>query len=314
MPSFNAINYSLRPSKTIQRNLVFGGIQSLMNVIDFPRAVYVGLGSIWFSDFVAAHRQLKIRDLVSIEADQIGFQRAIFNRPYATVAVERGLSNDVLPRLVIDARFAHRPWILWLDYDQTLDEQRRDDLRWAVEHLPPNSVLVTTFSATGGPYGKPVNRPDRLRELFGGVVPDNLDKDACSEDELPKTLARLCLDFLSSLAAEMSRPGGFIPAFSIPYKDGAPMVTVGGILPSRGAAPAANAAIAGAEWPSRYGEVLEAPHLTIKEATAMQALLPADAPLTREAIRQLGFDLEDSQISVFDRYYNLYPAFAQIIA
>lgn len=314
MASFNSVNYSLRPSKSIQRSLVFSSIQKLQNVIDLDQAIYVGFGSVWFSDFIGAHKILKIRDMISIESNDIGYTRACFNRPYKTVEIEHGLSTDVLPRILAKPHYAHRPWILWLDYDQTLDEGRRLDLQWAIEHLPQNSVLLTTFSASGGPYGRPVSRPERLRTLFGDVVPDDLSRGHCSEEELPTTLAQYALDYMSSVAAEIARPGGFLPAISIPYKDGTPMVTVGGVLPARGAVPAAQAEIASQAWQGRFNGLLEAPHLTIKEATAMQAMLPTNEPLDRAQIQALGFDLDAQQIEIFGHYYQLYPAFAQVIS
>ena len=55
MRSFDAVNYSLRPSKTIQRQLVFEGVRMLQVALD-PVKAYIGFGSIWFTDFVMAHK------------------------------------------------------------------------------------------------------------------------------------------------------------------------------------------------------------------------------------------------------------------
>ena len=75
MPSFDAINYSLRPSKAIQRQLIFEGIRELHGQLLLSDSVYVGLGSVWFTDFVLAHEILNIKHMVSIEEDEIGFAR-----------------------------------------------------------------------------------------------------------------------------------------------------------------------------------------------------------------------------------------------
>lgn len=72
MPSFDAINYSLRPSKSIQTQLVFDGVRLLQDRLDLERLTYVGFGSIWFTDFVLAHKILRIDDMGSIEGDDIG--------------------------------------------------------------------------------------------------------------------------------------------------------------------------------------------------------------------------------------------------
>ena len=55
------------------------------------------------------------------------------------------------------------------------------------------------------------------------------------------------------------------------------------------------------------------PLLTMREAKALQAQLPSSDTLTKELVRTLGFDLEEEQIRVFQRYYKEYPAFAQIV-
>src|SRR6185312_9628390 len=106
----------------------------------------------------------------------------------------------------------------------------------------------------------------------------------------------------------------FVPAFRIIYRDSAPMVTVGGILPAKGAARRAAELVANAGWACRPNQPVVAPHLTIREAAALQGLLPCPTALSRDVVQGLGFDLEDEQIAAFQRYYRQYPAFAQIVA
>src|ERR1035441_6315346 len=183
MPSFDAINYSLRPSKSIQRQLVFSGVRILQSHLHLERLAYIGLGSIWFTDFVLAHKVLGVDDMVSMEHHDIGYQRAVFNAPYATVRVEHGYSYDILPTLYKDARLSGRPWMVWLDYDYDLNESVRDDLRSLVENVPENSVVLTTFNGLDRKYGqRPADRPDRLKSLLGSAVPDDLAATACKDE------------------------------------------------------------------------------------------------------------------------------------
>ena len=90
MPSFDVVNYSLRPNKSIQRALVFEGVRQLMENIDLANAVYIGFGSIWFNDFLTVHKDLNIQEMISIESDEIGIARANFNRPFKTLRIEEG--------------------------------------------------------------------------------------------------------------------------------------------------------------------------------------------------------------------------------
>jgi hypothetical protein len=312
-PSFNAINYSLRPSKTIQRKLVFSGVSILQNHMHLERMTYVGFGSIWFTDFVLAHKLLGIDDMVSMEGHDIGYQRALYNAPYATVRVEHGYSNDVLPNLYKDASLRGRPWMVWLDFDYELNESARDDVRSLIENVPENSIVLITFNGNDWKYGRLSGRPTRLKTLLGSVVPDDLSADACKDELMQETLANLTLDYMKSVAAELARPGGFVPGFRIIYKDTSPMVTVGGILPAKGAAAIASDVVNKPEWPCKPSKPIAAPHLTMRESATLQAKLPSNVRLSRVIVQGLGFDLEDEQIDAFETYYREYPAFAQIV-
>ena len=315
MASFDAINYSLRPSKSIQRQIVFDGVRLLTDVMNLDRLAYVGFGSIWFTDFVLAHKVLRIDDMVSIEATDIGYIRAKFNAPYSTVRVEHGLSTAILPKLFDDPSLARRPWMLWLDYDYEFNDSVRDDVRSVIENAPVDSILVITFNGVDRKYGqRPAERVAYLRNLFGSVVPDELEPAACKAEEMQVTLADLGLDFMISIASEIARPGGFVPAFRVLYRDGAPMVTIGGILPVRGAARGVRDLVSGTSWPAQPSKPIVAPPLTMREAAVLQSLLPCATKLNRGDIQKLGFDLEDEQIEAFETYYRQYPAFAQIVS
>ena len=314
MASFDSINYSIRPSKSVQRGLVFEGLRWISESIDISNAVYVGFGSIWFTDFVQAHKILNIEDMVSIEANDVGFRRATFNKVYRTISVVEGRASERLPDVLKIDGYNARPWVIWLDYDSALDEEIVEDMQWVVTNAPPNSVVLFTFSATQNAYGRPANRPERIRALLGDVVPDKLSKEDCEKETLPTTLASLASDFLKSEIADAARPGGFVEAFRLPYLDSVAMVTVGGILPARGGAAAARALVANNAWHGVVGETIEAPPMTLREIATVQAELPSVAELTRARIQELGFDLHERQIRSFQQYYKYLPSFAEIVA
>ena len=314
MASFDSINYSVRPSKSVQRGLVFEGLRCIGEAIDLSSAVYVGFGSIWFTDFVQAHKILNIDDMVSIEANEIGFRRAEFNKTYRTITVMEGRASERLPDVLETDGYNSRPWVVWMDYDSALDEEIVEDMQWVVTNVPPNSIVLFTFSATQNAYGRPVHRPQRIRALLGDVVPDDLCREDCEMKRLPLTLSAMAIDFLKSETADAARPGGFVEAFTVPYCDSVGMVTVGGILPARGAAAAARALIAKPSWKGLVNEVIEAPPMTLKEIATLQAELPSVGDVTRGRIRELGFDLQDRQVRSFQRYYKYLPSFAEIVA
>jgi hypothetical protein len=315
MPSFDSINYSLRPSKSVQRALVFKEIKRVFEQCDMANAVYVGLGSIWFTDFVMAHKILGIDDMVSIEKNEVGFRRASYNKVYRTIDVRHGESSEILPQLLEEPGFSTRPWVLWLDYDGALDEDKVAEMQWAVSHLPTNSIVLFTFSATQAAYGQRIaQRPSRLKTLLGEVVPDDLTREQCEKGMIHTTLADLTLNFIKSEVADSARPGGFIDAFKMTYLDTVEMVTVGGILPTKGAAPVIRTITDGDQWIGRVADMIAAPQMTLREVSALQAELPCGAEITRARVQEIGFDLEEEQIRSFQRYYKYLPSFAEIVA
>ena len=100
MASFDSVNYSLRPSKCVQRGIVFEGLRLLSDAMELKNAVYIGLGSIWFTDFIIAHKALGIDDMISMEANEVGFRRAKFNKVYRSICVLEGSSNEKLPEIL----------------------------------------------------------------------------------------------------------------------------------------------------------------------------------------------------------------------
>mgnify|MGYP000719414858 CR=1 FL=1 len=312
MSSFNIVNYSVRPNKFIQRSLIFEGYKTIQTHIGLGLVNYVGLGSIWFSDFMMAHKMLHVDKMISIESDDIGYSRAKFNKPFKTVSVINDISTQALKSLFDDHQFTNYPWFAWLDYDGAFDETVAEDLQLAIENAPTDTAFVVTFNAVGQRYGNPKSRPGRLKSLFGDVVSDNLSKDDCDGNRLPELLADSVLAKMKSIAASARRPGGFIPCFRVVYKDGADMVTAGGFLPSVQSSPMIREAVQKVSWPACPAIPVKTPPLTIREISVLQAQLPCETKLTRDSIRQLGFDLEDCQIDAYAKFYKYYPMYAQI--
>lgn len=314
MSSTNIVNFSLRQNKSIERAIVFDGLMKLGSIINMKQAVYVGLGSVWFADFILAHRLLGIETMISMEDDPVTYKRARYNIPYRTVEVIEGQSRAVIPELLQRAELRDLPWIVWLDYDEALLEDRRDELSDLVPALPRDSVLITTFNAHGASYNRqPAGRPERIHELFGSAAPERISvADTRDRDQTMRILAATVTDFLVGVGVMSGAAGGFVPAFRLMYVDNAPMVTVGGVLPSAASAEGIEAVVSDAAWPGVLSEVVSPPPLTAKEVQALQALLPNPESITRAEVQAIGFDLEEDHIGFFADHYLRYPQFAQL--
>ena len=313
--SFTAINYSLRPSKTIQRSLVFEGLRILQEHLNWKSARYVGFGSIWFTDFVIAHKVLGLTRMISIESNLIGYRRAMFNKPYSFVRVKRGLSYDVIPQLFEQKTFLSAPSIIWLDYDSELDEDKIEELRNVVINASTDSVLLATFNTGVKHYGRTPNAVlNRLEELFGNFAVRRLDREDVSDEKLPETLATLTSNLISNTSKRMAKANACVPSFRIIYRDKASMATIGAVFPAEGKLRDIQRCVTAAKWPGTTAEPIIAPHLTTREVAVLQSKLPARTRLTRSDIRDLGFDLEPEQIGAFEQFYRHYPSFAQVLS
>src|SRR5688572_5058812 len=96
--SYEKFNYALRPNKRTQGKMIFEALARYLSAFPKRRFGYVGFGSMWFADFLHAHRRLGLTALVSIELEA-GYRRAVFNRPFKCVRVVEGNSSVVLPSL-----------------------------------------------------------------------------------------------------------------------------------------------------------------------------------------------------------------------
>jgi len=312
MASFDTINYSLRPNKAIQRAIAFECVSRSIHACDIGPLVYVGLGSIWFGDFHSAHKSLNIKKLVSIEADEIGYKRALFNKPFKCVDIREGLTTEVLPLLSEDKSYSKQPWFCWLDYDYDANEAVVEDLSLAPEALPSSSIFLITVNSHPQRYGNRPKRIERLKSLFGDVVPDDIGRDEIENAAFSETLGKLLHSYILSRSISSGRPGKYVPICTLPYKDGAPMLTIGGVFAKPGMTATLGEMLDDKEWPGFPNIQISTPPLTIKESVTLQAQLPRSRPLTRASLRRLGFDLADEQIASFEKFYRYYPHFAQI--
>jgi hypothetical protein len=308
----NLVNYSLRQNKAIERAIAFDGLREMINVLGIVDPVYVGFGSVWFSDFLLAHRMLGVNEMISIEQDSTTYKRAKFNAPYSCVEVVEGTSFEVLPELLKRPALKGRPWILWLDYDEAIDEDKLAELAGLLEKLPDDSVLITTFNGREGRYGKRADRQELLDNLLGDAAPVVADLPRNDDIAFVEALATAVENYLMSKVLAAARKGSGVAAFRLPYKDTAAMATVGIYLPREGNTAAARILLEAADWIGRVQDTIATAPLTSREVAALLSKLPSQADLTRMDVQGLGFDLEDEQVSSFQEHYLRFPSFTQV--
>jgi len=316
--SYEKINYSLRPAKSIERKMLCDAFRRLSAFGKVENYQYIGFGSTYFSDFILFHKALGITNMISIEKDEENKERFMFNRPFRCVKLEFGQSNEVLSKLNWDAKS-----ILWLDYDGRLDSRVLADVRFFCLYAYPGSVIVVSVNA------HPISRPDnvelsqlpahrlqKLREDVGDekVPPDIKGKDFAKWGTAKNFRRIINSEILQTLnERKVGHASGtnffYQQLFNFHYADGAKMLTMGGLLYDKGQ----KDVLAQCDFKnlSFYQEdeepyVIEVPNLTYREIRHLDTQLPIkeDELPTLSAVPK-----ED--IEKYAKMYRYFPTFTE---
>lgn len=319
MPSQQKINYSLRPAKNVVRKLLAECFLHLQDEFEIASYRYIGMGSLWFSDHTLFHRVLRISDMVSIEGDPETAKRTEFNRPFGCIRVEEGESTGVLPDVVPRDQRA----LVWLDYTSGLEGPIFQDLPIVFDRVASGSIVLVTINAHHKQLVRPPNengnRPPP-NEVLGGLIdraPQQISAVSTSRTGFPRYIAGVIFERMEHHVRLAS--GGalqFCPLINFFYEDGAPMITMGGMVadPTDAARLEETAIRENVEYVTERDQIdVLVPILTPKEKISLDRLLPSEAAPTRQEVEALGFSLHPDEIKGFHRYYRFYPVFTEMV-
>lgn len=317
MPSFRTVNYALRPHKNIERKLIAELLLGLSRRFDIADYRYIGLGSMWFSDFIILHRLTGIKDMISIEGAAGYGDRARFNAPFRVKVID-GDSTYVLEKVL---RLPERRSIIWLDYDSGLEGAFFRDAELLCSELPSGSIVLFTLNThpdrlrASDATGELREGEAALRELAGDLVPIHLPPEALSWNGFARLAAEIGFQHLARMGRRAAREEQFHPLLHFRYNDGAPMITIGGMI----AHPQDSAELEACELQNRFDFVtgeepfkISVPNLTLKEKAVIDQYLPADEPITSAVLAEvLGFRLPEAEVRGYERFYRQYPLFGE---
>ena len=274
---------------------------------------YVGFGSTYFSDFSLIHRSLGISHLVSIERETTMQERFIFNRPYRSIDLRFGESTDLLPELDWNPHT-----IMWLDYDGKLTADVLADVATFCRSCISGSVLAVSVNAQ--PDTVPSNEDQEKFRLK--LLKKRLGEHKVPADLDPKQLAGWDIALLDRRIIDqqirstlLDRNGG-LPAnarlrykqlFNFHYRDGARMMTTGGIVYQVGQENIVNSCAFDQLDFVRHGEdpyEIVVPNLTFKEMRHIDAQLPAGQ-------RPVTAPVGDDDITAYSAIYRYFPTFVE---
>jgi hypothetical protein len=279
--SYNAIDYRLRPAKHAERAMLVEATARL-RFADLQMYRYVGFGSIYFTDFKLFHRVLGITDFHNIEGREVDKTRFNWNRPFSSIKMHFGMSGKVLPGLSWKKRS-----IVWLDYDGQLNGSKLKDIDFLIRNARSGSFLLFSINAEK-PSPPGLSREEREKDLPAALrllVGAERVKSTIKDSDLRGKFAGRAYYQIISAAIESSLavynrliedPGDervWRQVIHIAYRDGARMLTVGGVLYDR----RDEAAFVAGQFerlsffhPGEEAFDIEVPKLTLKEMAFLE--------------------------------------------
>ena len=313
MRSFEAINYSLRPNKNVERKL----IARILNAIgknarfDWRDYRYLGLGSMWFVDFILMHKSIGINKLVTIEKEHSRAKRVSFNAPYSCVEVKIGMSTSVLRQLSWENRT-----IAWLDYDDVLRSYMFDDLNEIIVKSTTGNIVMISVNAEAAQLNVTENDAivDPMTVLKGLVNATYIPTDAdqrLSKNQFPALPGETMFNFMKSSVLNTATGLDFFPLFNFAYSDGSRMVTYGGMIVDANDEKILKGLSlrSSFEFVAQHGQFeIQVPQLTFKEKLELDKRMPcAVAPKPED----LPFELKPSEIEAYRKFYQDYPMYGE---
>jgi hypothetical protein len=279
--SFEQVNYSVRPGKNIERKMFCDTFAKLENFQKVECYRYIGLGSTFFTDFALFHRRLGIIKNLSMERDISKKERFLFNLPYKCIDLRFEDSNSLLPALKWDSKT-----ITWLDYDETLDQNKLEDVACVAGNSLSGSIVIVSADATPDKFGLLGSRLRNLRNILGREkMPLGINEAMLGEWGTAAAYRSIIHNEI--VAAVEARNGAawyarqrfsYQQLFNFRYRDGsAAMCTVGGILYQAKDKPKFDACEFDKLQFFRAGDEsfnIDVPILTLKEMRFLDAQLP----------------------------------------
>ena len=281
-PSYERINYALRPAKNMERKMIVETFSRLRGFYSLDSYRYIGFGSPYFADFSLVHRQLGIPELLCIERETDDAERFEFNRPFDCINLVFDNASAVLPAL----EWAERPSMIWLDYDDPMSSAILSDIDVVCASVATGSFLVVTVCNNVNDFG---GMPDERLEGLRTAIGDKLPADVIPSDATPEKFGALLWRVLDSeiryilnargAALRQSLKFEYDQILHFDYRDGARMLTLGGVIYQNGQrghfVQCDFESLPFRRWDSQVCKIAPPP-LTFKEIRALNAQLPGD--------------------------------------
>ncbi|GGF33394.1 hypothetical protein GCM10011321_25710 [Youhaiella tibetensis] len=283
--SYREIDYRIRPGKYVERMMMIEAFRRL-RFASVESYQYVGLGSVYFSDFMLVHRALGIHKLVSIERAVHDKNRFLGNIPFSSVEMLWGDTATELAKVDLSLRS-----IVWLDYDGRLSASMLNDITSVASRATSGSVLAVTvqckFDRVAGEHGEDASVQTLVDALGADRIPYNLKTEDIEGQGTGRLFRKVIVEevdrALSARNAILHKTHQFQArqVFNFRYEDGVPMMTVAVVIFDAGQRGLLDLCAFEALDFVRNGEEefkIAIPKLTPREIKLLEAQMPNDDP------------------------------------
>ena len=327
-PSFQQINYMLRPRKQVERKIIIELFQELQTVlgIDIKDYQYIGLGSVYYYDFILFNKFLKITDMVSLDRESC-VRRFEFNKPFDFV---KFINLHTTNFLNSEPAQSDKNRFVWLDYDSKLisylDTRRRFIL---TKYILEDIGIVSRKSNENDLFILTVNRdiPRRifaninvrsqfLKQFKGYLSAEYKSISNIILDNYPYIIQNILLNTFKNNETHQSIK--FRKLFSFAYEDTSPMYTLGGIFRST-EIPDSSISSPFVQLGEDLITDIDVPILTYREKLKLDQAIcyfgerietpPSDDVLEQLATDKLGFEIDCLDLKSYLKYYRYYPQY-----
>ncbi len=321
-PSFEKINYIFRPKKQIERKILIELFQQIQNTLDIniSEYQYIGLGSIYYYDFILFHKYLNILDMVSLD-DKEDYNRFEFNKPFDFITFKSMSTTDFLSNDDL-----YKKSFIWFDYDSSLIRYNK----WNKTFLNTETIfkdiqIFTNKSKELDLFILTVNIKiqDTLFDSprFKHAFIDEYDEYLSDQykkvnnitfEKYPLIIQNIIINIFRN--NEQFHPVKFRKLFSFIYQDGAPMYTIGGMFTKDSISKKITEKDSFFETDENKVVNIDVPLLTYYEKMKLDKnisnIKKSLGSLNKgKIIEMLGFEMEPSELRSYLDYYRYYPQY-----
>ncbi len=316
-PTYEMFNYNCRPAKAIERRIFLDVLKEIYGVSPEKDLSYIGLGSIYFTDFRMIHKELNINEMINIELNEQDKERFKFNKPFKCIKLKWGRSTDVLPVLDWGGRK-----IVWMDYDENLQPFMFDDLETIFSYLKPGSFYFFTCNSSLTKYqNKKTSTYDQERFVndFNDYAPLGLKPEDLTSSNSTVLIRNMILNRINRILADRNAMTTeedhlvFTQILNIKYKDGATMYSYGGyIAKKKTLGEFKKNGLKKLPFVSYNQDILDlkSPIITNKEIDLMNSFLPHGEKRFMN-LKKISFIPEDERGKYY-KTYRYYPYYAEL--